>query len=69
VLEATSQYQRDKSGEANRSYPFGILNLVAHDRSLPISEYVSQSFSKKTLSFGGNKFDACDEMIAGSPDK
>jgi Holliday junction resolvasome RuvABC endonuclease subunit len=51
------------------TFPFGILNLVAHDLSLPISEYVSQSFSKKALGFAGNKFEACDEMIAGSPDK
>jgi hypothetical protein len=51
------------------TFPFGILNLVAHDLSLPISEYVSQSFSKKALGFTGNKFEACDEMIAGSPDK
>jgi len=51
------------------TFPFDILSLVANDRSLPISEYVSQSFSKKALGFSGTKFKACDEMTAGSPDK
>lgn len=50
-------------------YPFGILNLIAHERRTPILEFVTQSFSKKALEFAGDKFDACDARIANPPPK
>lgn len=50
-------------------FPFGILNLIAHERGTPISEFVTQSFSKKALGFVGDKFDACDACIANPPAK
>ncbi|MDF2813668.1 MAG: hypothetical protein K0S56_4699 [Microvirga sp.] len=50
-------------------YPFGILNLIAHERGTPIFEFVTQSFSKKALGFSGDKLDACDARIANAPEK
>lgn len=50
-------------------YPFGILNLIAHERGTPIREFVTQSFSKKALGFAGDKLDACDARISNPPPK
>jgi hypothetical protein len=50
-------------------FSFGILNLIAHELSLPLHEFTSQSFTKRALGFSGNKFDACDEMIEKRPMK
>lgn len=49
------------------AFPFGVLNLLAHERALPINEFVMQSFSKRALGFTGDKFDACGSMITGFP--
>lgn len=50
-------------------YPFGILNLCAHERGMPIQEFVTQSFSKRALGYAGDKFDACDALISNRPAK
>jgi hypothetical protein len=50
-------------------FPFGILNLVAHERGLAIREFTTPSFTKKALGFVGDKFDACDSMITSRPEK
>ncbi len=49
------------------AFPFGILNLIAHEVELPIEEYTSQSFTKRALGFTGDKHEACDAKIAGFP--
>jgi hypothetical protein len=49
-------------------FPFGILNLIAHERGLTIDQFTTASFSKKALGFSGDKFDAC-ETIKGRPEK
>lgn len=49
------------------AFPYGILNLIAHERRLPINEFTMQSFTKRALGFTGDKFDACDAMIFGFP--
>lgn len=51
------------------TFPFGILNLIAHERGLEIREYVAQSFSAKALGFAGDKFEACDTVIANRPSR
>jgi hypothetical protein len=48
-------------------FPFGILNLVAHERGLAIDQFTTASFSKKALGFTGDRFDACD-TIKGRPE-
>jgi Holliday junction resolvasome RuvABC endonuclease subunit len=50
-------------------FPFGILNLIAHERGNKIAEFTSQSFTKKALDFPGDKLDACDARIANPPGK
>ncbi len=49
------------------AFPYGILNLLAHERGLPIDEFTMQSFTKRALGFTGDKFDACCAMITGFP--
>ncbi|UMY17102.1 hypothetical protein MMB17_21035 [Methylobacterium organophilum] len=51
------------------TFPFGILNLVAHERGLHIREYVTQSFTAKALGVKDDKFAACDALISGRPGK
>lgn len=50
-------------------FPFGILNLVAHERGISVREYTTPSFSKKALGYIGDKLDACDTHIVGRPEK
>ncbi|GLR89455.1 hypothetical protein GCM10007857_61680 [Bradyrhizobium iriomotense] len=50
-------------------FPFGILNLVAHERGVAVREFTTPSFTKKALGIAGDKFDACDSSIVGRPDK
>ena len=49
------------------TFPFGVLNLLAFEKGLPIREYTTQSFTKKALGFEGDKFKACDDLIKGCP--
>jgi hypothetical protein len=50
-------------------FPFGILNLVAHERGLAIRELTTPSFTKKALGMAGDKFELCDSAISGRPEK
>lgn len=50
-------------------FPFGILNLIAHERGLRLREYTTPSFSKKALGYTGDKLNACDTDISGRPAK
>jgi Holliday junction resolvasome RuvABC endonuclease subunit len=49
------------------AFPFGILNLIAFERGMHISEYTNRAFTKKALNFDGDKLDACDEIINNPP--
>lgn len=48
-------------------FSYGILNLIAFEREIPIFEYTTQSFSKKALHTASDKWAACDEKIADAP--
>lgn len=48
-------------------FPYGILNLIAHESGLQIHEYVLQSFTKRALGFDGDKFEACNSKISNFP--
>lgn len=48
-------------------FPFGILNLIAHERGISTAQSILQSYTKKALGFAGDKFDACDTLIANAP--
>lgn len=40
------------------AFPFGILNLLAHEAGLPIAEFTMQAFTKRALRYDGDKFEA-----------
>lgn len=48
-------------------FSFGILNLIAYERSLAIEQSISQTFSAKSLGQKGDKFEICDNLIADIP--
>jgi hypothetical protein len=49
------------------AFPFGILNLLAHEKGLPIAEFTMQAFTKRALGYNGDKFDACEGKISSFP--
>lgn len=49
------------------AFPYGILNVLAHEKGLPIDEFTMQSFTKRALGFTGDKFDACAAHISDFP--
>ena len=50
-------------------FPLGILNLIAHQQSLPINSYTSQSFtpSRLGLAKGVDIYAHCDEVFGQHP--
>ena len=50
-------------------FPFGILNLLAHRRNLPIASYVSGNFvaSRLGLSKGTDIYAHCDSVLGNHP--
>lgn len=48
-------------------FPFGVLNIIAFEKSIPVREFTSQAFTKKALGFDEDKLTACDERIVGRP--
>ncbi len=51
------------------SFPLGILNLLAHHRSLPINSYVSGNFvaSKLNIPKGTDIYEYCDQVFGTNP--
>jgi Holliday junction resolvasome RuvABC endonuclease subunit len=50
-------------------FSYGILNLVAHEISIPIEQTISQTFSAKALGKKGDKFEVCDQLISNIPEQ
>jgi hypothetical protein len=51
------------------SFPFGILNLLAHRRSVPITSYVAGNFVAKRLGLpkGTDIYAHCDSALGSHP--
>lgn len=51
------------------SFPFGILNLLAHRRNLPISSYVSGNYTASRLGLpkGTDLYAYCDVVLGSHP--
>lgn len=51
------------------SFPLGILNLLAHQRNLPITSYVSGNFTASRLGLpkGSDIYAHCDTVLGTNP--
>ena len=51
------------------SFPLGILNLLAHQRNLPITSYVSGNFTASRLGLpkGTDIYAHCDTVLGTNP--
>ena len=59
-----------ESKKANIPYlyfSYGVLNLLAYEKGIAITQTISQSFSAKELGHKGDKFTVCDQIIDDIP--